>query len=90
MAKKATAPAGAREKAGNWLKGALRGVWYTFNMDGNPDVPFIYDEKTIEEAKGHMRALMLLQSTGEIRPLPGATIQSDREFQSFMQRVQHG
>ena len=90
LSQKAAEPAGARDKSRRWLSGGLQGVWYAFNVDRNPEVPFVYDEKTIEEVKGHIRALLTLAMTAEIRPLPGASIQADGAFQGFMQRVQHG
>jgi len=80
----------ARQKSRGWLRGALQSTWYAFNMEGNPEVPFTYDEKTVERAKALMRELMALQASGEIRLTPGASIQGDRDFQGFMQRVQHG
>ncbi len=83
-------PAGARDNSRRWLSGGLQGIWYAFNVDSNPDVPFTYDEKTINEVKGHIRAPLTLAMTAEIRPLDGAAIQADREFQGFMRRVQHG
>jgi hypothetical protein len=90
VATEATEPAGARDDSRRWLSGGLQGVWYAFNVDGNPEVPFTYNEKTIEEVKGHIRALLTLAMKAEIRPLFGASMQSDRQFQGFMKRVQYG
>jgi hypothetical protein len=72
-------PRTARSISADWLKGAMMGVFHAFNLANNPDVPFCYDEKTVEEVTGHCRALLALQAAGELRPKLGAVAEGDAD-----------
>lgn len=87
LTQKALAEVGPRGIADAALKGALVGIMRAFNLTGDPDMPYTFDDETIGRAKYLGQRLLQLFEEGTLTPQLGAVAQGDADYQRFMGTV---
>lgn len=79
------APGGVRGMAEKWLEGGIVGVLQAFNAANDPNKPFSFDPRTVEEVTERCQSLITLFHSRKMTPRLGHIAQADPEFQRFMQ-----